>query len=75
MQIRAWLGKVLEEWNDVILCNMPMFHVYGNAGAISVSIVGHNPMALVPNPRDIPDLLHTIQQTTGRLLPRRPHLV
>ncbi len=74
MQIRTWLGKVLEEWNDVILCNIPMFHVYGNAGAISVSIVGHNPMALVPNPRDFRDLLHTIHQTRAAFFPGVPTL-
>ncbi len=74
LQIRTWVGSVFEDWNDVILCNMPMFHVYGNAGAISVSVVGHNPMALVPNPRDIPDLLHTIQQTRAAFFPGVPAL-
>ena len=74
LQIRTWFGTVLDDWDDVILGNMPMFHVYGNAGAFAVAIVGHNPMALVPNPRDIPDLLHTIQQTRTTFFPGVPAL-
>ena len=74
LQIRTWFGQVLDEWNDVILCNMPMFHVYGNAGAISVSLVGHGSLAIVPNPRDIPDLLRTIQQTRAAFFPGVPAL-
>jgi acyl-CoA synthetase (AMP-forming)/AMP-acid ligase II len=57
-----------------LLGNMPLFHVHGNAGAFAVAIVGHNPLALVPNPRDIPDLLHTIQQTKTTFFPGVPAL-
>jgi long-chain acyl-CoA synthetase len=74
LQIRTWFGKVLDEWNDVILGNMPMFHVYGNAGALALSIVGHNPLAIVVNPRDIPDLLTTIHHTHAAFFPGVPTL-
>jgi long-chain acyl-CoA synthetase len=74
LQIRTWFGTVLNDWDDVILGNMPLFHVYGNAGAFAVAIVGHNPLALVPNPRDVPDLLHTIQQTKTTFFPGVPAL-
>jgi len=62
LQIHAWLQPVLEDWHDVILLPLPLFHVYGHIGGLSVALVGHNPLALIPNPRDITDVLRTIRQ-------------
>lgn len=61
-QINAWMGDIREVWSDVTLMLMPMFHSYGNIGAMSAALVGRSPMALVPNPRDLDDLITTIQQ-------------
>ena len=63
LQIHKWFGGVVEDWTDVILCVLPMFHVYGNAGVIAISIVGHNPLALVADPRNLADLIKTIHKT------------
>jgi long-chain acyl-CoA synthetase len=41
---------------------LPMFHVYANVGVQPLAFVGPNPLSLVPNPRDINDLLKTITQ-------------
>jgi long-chain acyl-CoA synthetase len=41
---------------------LPMFHVYGNLGVQSLAFVAPNPLSLVPNPRDISDLLKTVRQ-------------
>ena len=41
---------------------LPLFHVYGNVGVQSLAFVTRNPIALVPNPRDLPDLLATIRR-------------
>lgn len=62
-QVNAWLGAVLPKWEGVYCLPLPMFHSYGACGVQSVCFLGHNPIALVPNPRDISDLVKTIETT------------
>jgi long-chain acyl-CoA synthetase len=62
-QVNAWLGSVLPKWEGVYCLPLPMFHSYGACGVQSVCFLGHNPIALVPNPRDINDLVKTIETT------------
>lgn len=63
-QIRTWFGPdVMEEWNDVFLAVLPLFHVFNAVGLQSVAFMGRNPMSLIPNPRDIDDVLATIEKT------------
>jgi long-chain acyl-CoA synthetase len=40
---------------------LPLFHVYANVGVQPLAFLGPNPISLVPNPRDIDDLLKTIR--------------
>jgi len=61
-QIEAWVSSVLGKGDSVIMLPLPMFHVYGNVGVQSLAFLTRNAIALVPNPRDIPDLLKTIRQ-------------
>ena len=63
MQVRAWLHDVLPEWVGVYCMPLPMFHSYGACGVQSVCIIGRNPIALVPNPRDLDDLVKTVERT------------
>lgn len=74
MQLHAWFGGVLVDWDDVIMLNMPLFHVYGSVGVLATALVGRNPLALVPNPRDLDDLLATISKTRPAFLPGVPTL-
>jgi long-chain acyl-CoA synthetase len=62
LQEAAWLRSVLRPDTDVILLPLPLFHVYGHVGVQSLAFVNRNPLAIVPNPRDISDLLRTIRQ-------------
>lgn len=59
-QLRTWTRPAREDWTDTVMLPLPMFHVYANVGVQSLAMLGHNPLALVPNPRDITDVLHTI---------------
>lgn len=61
-QIQAWLGSVLDGATDVILLPLPLFHVYANVGVQSLAFRTGCPIALVPNPRDVNDLLATIRR-------------
>ena len=74
MQIRIWLKNMLMDWDDVILLNMPLFHAYGLVGVLATGLVGHNTFAVVPNPRDLDDLLATIQKVRPAFLPGVPTL-
>lgn len=74
LQIQSWFKSILQDWDDVIALAMPLFHVYGNAGVLATGLVGHNPLALVPNPRDLDDLLATIRKTRPAFLPGVPTL-
>ena len=62
IQLRRWTGALCAEWTDAILLPLPLFHVYANVGVQAMALVGRNPLALVPNPRDLDDLLSTIRK-------------
>lgn len=62
LQLRAWLHAILDEGNDKILLPLPLFHVYGNVTAQGLAFIGHNPLVLVPNPRDLDDIVNTIDR-------------
>jgi long-chain acyl-CoA synthetase len=74
IQFHAWFGNILQDWTDIIMLNMPLFHVYGLAGVFSTGIVAHSPLAVVPNPRDLNDMLSTIQKIKPAFLPGVPTL-
>ena len=74
MQIHAWFANLLKDWTDVIMLNMPLFHVYGMAGVFPTGLVARVPLAVVPNPRDIDDMLSTIKKTKPAFLPAVPTL-
>jgi long-chain acyl-CoA synthetase len=61
LQVKAWMESVMGP-NDVIFAPLPLFHVYANVGIQGLAMVNGNPLALVPNPRDLPDLLATIRR-------------
>jgi long-chain acyl-CoA synthetase len=61
-QIEAWTASVLGKGDSVIMLPLPMFHVYGNVGVQSLAFLTRNAIALVPNPRDLADLLRTIRK-------------
>jgi long-chain acyl-CoA synthetase len=62
LQIFSWNRTTLEA-GDVILVPLPLFHVYANVGVQALAWTSGCSLALVPNPRDIPDLLATIRRT------------
>ncbi|MFL5638876.1 MAG: AMP-binding protein [Gemmatimonadaceae bacterium] len=59
-QLQAWLRPAMKEWTDKIMLPLPLFHTYGNTGVQSLALINHNPISLIPNPREIRDVLHEI---------------
>lgn len=74
MQLHTWANSVLKDWEDPIVAALPMFHAAGNVGVLTTALVGRNPLALVPNPRDLDDLIATIKKTRPAFLPGVPTL-
>jgi long-chain acyl-CoA synthetase len=74
MQYKAWFGETLVDWEDSIMANMPLFHTYGQCGVMATALMGHHPLALVPNPRDLDDMLATIRRVRPAFLPGVPTL-
>jgi long-chain acyl-CoA synthetase len=62
-QLGTWLQAGTTPWDDVLMAALPLFHSFANIGIQSVALRNHNAMALVPNPRDLDDLLRTIAKT------------
>src|SRR5580765_2785487 len=61
-QVRTWNASALRGAADVIFLPLPMFHVYGNVGVQALTFMIGAALAIVPNPRDLADLLATVKR-------------
>ena len=75
LQLQAWLRPAMNEWTDKIMLPLPLFHTYGNTGVQSLAFINHNPIALIPNPRDLRDLLHEINKVKPAFICTVPTLL
>ena len=57
-----WVKSVFEAGKDIVMVPLPLCHVYANVGGLSLGFVTGSPLALVPNPRDLQDVLKTIHR-------------
>ena len=62
LQLNSWVKNLKNEAQDIALLPLPLFHVYANAGIQCQVFVSRSALSLIPNPRDIKDLLHTIRK-------------
>jgi long-chain acyl-CoA synthetase len=74
LQYKAWFGKVIEPYKDIIMALLPLFHVYTTYGVMATALVCKASMSLVANPRDREDLLKTIQREKPTFFPAVPAL-
>jgi len=61
-QISTWLHEALDGDAPSIMLPLPLFHTYGCSGAQVISLMQGVPLILVPNPRDLDDVVKTIQR-------------
>ena len=73
-QIHAWTRSSFRSGEDVVLLPLPLCHVYANVGGLGLGVVSGSPMALIPNPRDVADVLRTIQRTRPAFMMSVPTL-
>lgn len=74
LQIEAWTKSIIGHGDTVVLLPLPLFHVYANLGVQAHAIVTGNALVLVPNPRDLSDLLKTIRRTKPNFMNGVPTL-
>ncbi len=73
LQCRAWLmGVEQPEGGDVTLLALPLFHAYGLIVGMMSSIEAGAAMVLIPNPRDLKDVLTSIDRYRPSLYPGVP---
>jgi len=69
MQIQAWLKPVLEEWDDRFLLPLPLYHVFGCIGSLGTAVINHSSCILVPDPRDMTDVVKNIRKYKPAFMP------
>jgi long-chain acyl-CoA synthetase len=73
LQMKAWFVNC-EEGKETYLLAIPLFHVYGMVAGMSMAMSLGASMVLVPNARDIPDVLENIHKHSPTIFPGVPTL-
>ncbi|MGH2542564.1 MAG: long-chain-fatty-acid--CoA ligase, partial [Ardenticatenaceae bacterium] len=72
-QVRGW-DTDMRPGGETIMCAIPCFHSYGMSTAMNFALAGGHRLVLVPNPRDLKDLLKNIDKHKPTLFPAVPTL-
>ena len=75
VQLKTWLSPAMHEWTDIIMLPLPLFHVYANVGVQSLALINHNPIALIPNPREMREVLSEINDVRPSFICAVPTLL
>jgi len=73
LQIVSW-NTDLQPGKEVLLMAIPLFHVYGMVAGMLFAISSGASLVMVPNPRDMPDLLSNIKKFHPTIFPGIPML-
>jgi long-chain acyl-CoA synthetase len=73
LQIKSWMTG-LDEGKEVVLMAIPLFHVYGMVAGLSFAMAAGSSMVMVPNPRDLKDVLENISKFKATIFPGVPAL-
>lgn len=73
LQVRSWMVNA-EEGNEVVLMAIPLYHVYGMVAGMLFAIHLGAAMVMIPNARDIKDVLTNIQKYKPTDFPAVPTL-
>ncbi len=73
LQIKSWM-PTLEEGREVVLMGIPLFHVYGMVAGMNFAMTNGASMVMVPNARDLKDVLQNISKYKATIFPGVPLL-
>jgi long-chain acyl-CoA synthetase len=71
LQIRSWMPSAVDG-KEVIMMAIPLFHVYGMVAGMCWAIKMAATMVMIPNPREIEEVLESIQKYKASLYPGVP---
>jgi long-chain acyl-CoA synthetase len=71
LQIKSWLPDT-RMGQEITLMSIPLFHVYGMVAGMSYSIAAAAALVMIPNPRDMDDLLDNIEKWKPTIFPGVP---
>lgn len=70
-QIDGWFTGV-QHGDEAVLCALPIFHVFGMTVAMNWGVWAGAKLVLMPNPRDLPELVKLITKERVTLFPGVP---
>ncbi len=73
LQIKSWMPG-LNPGGEVVLMAIPLFHVYGMVAGMNFAMANGASMVMVPNPRDLKDVLDNIAKYKATIFPGVPAL-
>jgi long-chain acyl-CoA synthetase len=73
LQIGSW-NPMVKEGQETVLMAIPLFHVYGMLAGMSYAIQIAASMVMIPNPRDLSDVLGSIQKYRPTIYPGVPSM-
>jgi long-chain acyl-CoA synthetase len=71
LMIHSWMTNC-EDGKEVVLMAIPLFHVYGMVAGMCFGMRAAATMVMIPNPRDIKDVLDSIQKYKASIYPGVP---
>jgi long-chain acyl-CoA synthetase len=73
LQIKYWMPS-LEPGKEVVLMGIPLFHVYGMVAGMNFAMANGASMVMIPNARDLKDVLDNISKYKATIFPGVPLL-
>ena len=73
LQFKAWMST-LEEEQETFLLALPVYHIYGMVCGMLLGMALRASIVILPNPRDIDDLLANVQKHRVSYFPAVPTL-
>ncbi len=73
LQIARWMTNI-EIGHEIVLMAIPLFHVYGMVAGMNFGFATGSTLVMVPNPRDLKDVLENISKYHASIFPAVPTL-
>jgi long-chain acyl-CoA synthetase len=73
LQLKAWIISA-KDGEETVLMAIPLFHVYGMVAGMNFALASGASMVMIPNARDIPDVLENINKYHPTIFPGVPTL-
>ena len=70
-QIKSWMPDC-KDGQEIVLMAIPLFHVYGMVAGMIFAVLAGSSMVMVPNPRDMKDVLANIDKFHPSIYPGVP---